>query len=64
MNYERKRLTKETDRGTFLAIKGKPITLKATAVENAVNQKKWPEKEELLQERSGNLRAASSLDMR
>lgn len=54
INYERKRLNQETDRNTFLAIKGKQVTLKATAVEKALNAQKWPEKAELIQTKPGN----------
>lgn len=54
INYERKRLSQESDRNTFLAIKGKQVTLKATAVENALNAPKWPEKVELMQTKAGN----------
>lgn len=54
INYERKRLNQEADRNTFLAIKGKQVTLKATAVETALNAPKWPEKAELIQTKAGN----------
>ncbi|MFB2936403.1 class I SAM-dependent methyltransferase [Aerosakkonemataceae cyanobacterium BLCC-F154] len=54
INYERKRLNQETDRNTFLAIKGKQVTLKVTAVENSLSTQKWPEKTELIHRKTGN----------
>ncbi|MFB2833548.1 class I SAM-dependent methyltransferase [Floridanema evergladense] len=54
INYERKRLNQETDRNTFIAIKGKQVTLKTTAVEKALHPQKWPEKVDLMQTKVGN----------
>lgn len=50
LNYERKRLRKETDRNTFLAMKGKKVTLLSSALGSETAQQTWPEKEQLERE--------------